>query len=84
MLEWQEPTRNFSERWQHTEMYLLVLKAQDEGKMKLPLDMQVFSHFCPSLPADEIALAKKCAFGGRAFKVGLRAISYPGPFPREI
>ena len=24
---------------QHTEMYLLVLKAQDEGKMKLPLDL---------------------------------------------
>ena len=36
------------ERCQHTEMYLLVLKAQ--GKIKLPLDMQVCTHFCSSLP----------------------------------
>ena len=27
------------ERCQHTEMYLQVLKAQDKGKMKLPLDL---------------------------------------------
>ena len=25
-------------------MYLLVLKAQDEGKMKLPLDLRGVSH----------------------------------------
>jgi hypothetical protein len=28
----------------HTEMYILAFRAQDEGKMELPLDMVSFFH----------------------------------------